>query len=264
LAMASVRPLLRFMFEDTSNDTINSIVFQCVLFWTELNSIVLFNIYLFFVVLDAKKRSQICQAMLASIGHKEVRAGRLIRGSEDIALPLNNSDDMLAFWAAQRVLGPELCRNLSIRYNSGYVLIGVVHLLALSFLLLQLDVDKHEMGMIYSIGGQVVILFLVGVVNVCISAVIAQGANTALSQVQKVLHRAGLNSVLDKKAEDVTKLSGLLIGNFGDVAPVKILYMPASIEIVTSIIGAFGFLAHSVFKKLLHELHVPKLVFELI
>jgi len=263
-AMASVRPVLRLMFEDTSDGTTSSIVFQCLLFWTELTAMTLYNTYLLYVVLDAKKRAQLCQAMLASIGHREVRAGRLIQGFEDIALPLNNKNDMLAFWATQRVLGPEMCRSLSIRYNCGYVLVGVLHLLALSGVILLLDGQKHEMSMIYTIGGQVVTIFLVGVVNVCISAVIAQGANKSVTQVQKVLTRAGLNSALDAKSEDVTKWSGLLGSNFEDVAPVKILYMPASSEIVTSIIAAFGFLAHSVFKNLLHELHVPELVFELI
>mmetsp|Transcript_48726 Transcript_48726/g.98173 ORF Transcript_48726/g.98173 Transcript_48726/m.98173 type:complete len:599 (-) Transcript_48726:170-1966(-) len=277
LAMASVRPLLRFLFEDTSDGTAESTAFQCLLFWTEFNAIFFFNVYLLYVVLDAKKRAQICQAMLASIGHREVRADRLVRGFEDIALPLKTVDDMLAFWAAQRVLGPELFRSLSIRYSSGYVLVGVVHLLALSGVLLFLDAERHEMGIIYSIGGQVATIFLVGAVNVGIGAVVAQGANTSVTLVQKVMRRAGLNSVLlikrrtsadaavhDGKVEDLSSMSGLLNGNFEEVAPVKILYMPASSEIVTSIIAAFGFLAHSVFKHLLSELHTPEVVLEMI
>jgi len=277
LAIALVRPLLRFRFEDTSDDTTKSTAFQCLLFWTEFVAIVIFNVYLIYVVLDAKKRARICQAMLASIGHREVRADRLVKGFEDMALPLNTVDDMLAFWAAQRVLGPELFRSLSIRYSSGYVLVGVVHLLALSGVLLLLDAEKHEMGMIYSIGGQVATIFLVGVMNVSIGALIAQGANTSVTLVQKVMRRAGLNSVLlikrhtstdaavrDGKVEDLSSMSSLLNGNFEEVAPVKILYMPASSEIVTSIIAAFGFLAHSVFKHLLSELHTPELLLEII
>eukprot|EP00415_Alexandrium_ostenfeldii_P001073 UN1073 len=133
------------------------------------------------------------------------------------------------------------------------------------------------MGMIYSIGGQVLTIFLVGVVNVSISAIIAQGANTSVTLVQKVIGRAGLNSallmrrhastdaaVLDGKLENMSPLSSLLVGNIEEVAPVKILYMPASSEIVTSIIAAFGFLAHSVFKHLLSELHTPEVVLEMI
>mmetsp|Transcript_34394 Transcript_34394/g.67762 ORF Transcript_34394/g.67762 Transcript_34394/m.67762 type:complete len:599 (+) Transcript_34394:146-1942(+) len=264
LAMTSVRPLLRFMFEDASNDTIKSTIFLCILSWTELSTIFLFNSYLLYVILDSKKRAQICQALLASIGHKQVRACRLIQGFEDIALPLKTVGDMLAFWATQRVLGPEIFRGLSIRYNSGYVLVGTMHLLALSGVLLLLDAGKHDMGLIYTIGSQVMVIFLVGVVAVCISALIAQGTNTSVALVQKVIDRAALDSILDQKAEDVTKLNGLLCGNLEDVAPVKILYMPANSQIVTSIIAAFGFLAHSVFKSLLRELHVPDLVFELI
>merc|ERR1712217_516541 len=134
-----------------------------------------------------------------------------------------------------------------------------------------------EMGMIYAISGQVATIFLVGVASICTAAVIAQGANTSVTLVQKVIHRAGLNCVLrsrrqasagaagpDENVEDVVQMSDLLVGNFEDVSPVKILYMPASTEIVTSFIAAFGFLAHSVFKHLLAELHVPEVVLEMI
>lgn len=256
LILASIRPILRFYFEDTSADTWEIKVFWILCWVATFFSTLTFVLYLFFCILDALKRSRLCQAVLSSIGHQRVRGERLVDDMDDINLPLNTIDDMLAFWALQRVLGPELYRNQSTRYSCAYMLTALLHILVLSgaFLL------QENKLVAFSVSVQVLAIVLVGVFNLIASAIMARGTNDSISMTQQVLHRAALDRVLkgretEGNAGRFTEVSALLIESFEDMIPVQILYMTANLELVSFMLVGLAYLSHTVFKQLLTALH---------
>jgi len=216
----------------------------------------LYATYLSYPILDAWKRNELCQAVLASIGHPQVKGDRLLAGRFDVPLPLCSPEDILAFWLVQRVLGPELYRGQAVRYNSAYVVVAIVHLAAM-WCLLGL-VSCNSLGLDPSSAAEVIMLLVVGVPSLCAATLLASKCNSAIKQTQRVLSRASLDAVLKRPDEKdaIIELAGLLAANIEEVTPVQICYMPATTEILSLIWVALTYLSQSVGRQLQGQLNV--------
>lgn len=252
-AIASI--MIRYYCNDFEDVDSATIAFYCVRFVAHFFAMVIYVLYLIYPILDASKRNGLGLSVLASIGHQQIRGDRLLDGHEDVALPLNTAEDMLAFWLLQRVLGSELYRGQAIRYNSAYLLTAFIHLVAMVVLL---EVFGSDGPLEWAAAAEILILFVVGIPLVCTATLLAEMCNNQVSQTLKVLKRKSLDAILTSSDEkdDVIEHADLLSSNFEDVLPVQIFFMPATAEILSLVWAALGFLSSIVGKQMKSQLGI--------
>lgn len=192
-------------------------------------------LFLTFPVLDSYKRYKLSTLLLASFGDGELMlARRKVAGSaSNIQAHLDCDEDLTAYWVLCRLLGPNLYRNLAVRYCSAYLTVAIVFLVvgtaALHF---ETKVFNHELPA--GVAVELAVFFVVGVTSILVTTGFCTFVNRRESKCKQVVVRAMLKHCPpDTKEKEAFVAHGNVViqdlDNENSVLhPVLVAYQPAS------------------------------------
>jgi len=217
------------------------VVFEVSRFMGFFVMALLFFLYNTFPIWDASKRLEMCNSLLSSFAHAETQSCRREQGFDDVPMVIVNAEGVTGFWAISRALGPEFLRGLCLRYNSGYLVVTLVHLCFMSAGVACHDILSEGVGLDWGSVLEIGLCFAIAAVSILATTLITEQCNEATHRSLRVLERARVEAVVRKwpDKDEVVELVDVLGANLADVKPIQMLYMPATKEVL-SLVWSFG------------------------